>query len=60
MIPAIQTGVASGKSIGISAYLLINRTAAANASGVNASRPEKASVTNPVHKIRATRAICGE
>ena len=34
---AIQTRVASGKSIGISAYLLMSRTAAASASALNAS-----------------------
>jgi hypothetical protein len=37
-VSAIQTRVASGKSVGMSAYLLISRTAALSASALNASR----------------------
>jgi hypothetical protein len=37
-VSAIQTRVASGKSVGTSVYLLISRTAALSASALNASR----------------------
>ena len=41
-VSAIQTRVASGKSVGTSVYLLISRTAALSASALNASRPSGA------------------
>jgi hypothetical protein len=37
-VSAFQTRVASGKSVGMSAYLLISRTAALSATALNASR----------------------